>query len=257
MVLVHEMGHVERRDNCMQMVATIAHGLYWLNPAVHWAFGRLRLERERSCDDAVLAAGFDPAEYAAHLVSVVRRTAGPCEQASTPFSGREQLRLRVRSILHDSVRRRRLLPARLYFAMAGSALLALGLAMSGPAPAVGSARPETTPAPAMLLAVDARAASRDMGAALALPARGASSFAPASSVVAPPREPAFDPPGTADRAGRAGGPELPDREWRGRGRSDDERRRWERRQGGDDDPRDRRGHRFRGRDRESRDGQES
>jgi hypothetical protein len=71
-VLVHELGHVQRRDMLIQLVAQLACTLYWWNPLVWVAAARLRVEREHACDDLVLEAGIKPSSYAADLLDVAR-----------------------------------------------------------------------------------------------------------------------------------------------------------------------------------------
>src|SRR5262249_42947994 len=53
-VLLHELGHVRRRDNLVQLAAHVACAVHWCNPLVWLAAARLRVEREYACDDLVL-----------------------------------------------------------------------------------------------------------------------------------------------------------------------------------------------------------
>jgi len=54
-VLLHEMAHVKYRDALVNCVCIFLRSLHWFNPAVWYAFRRLRREREIFCDSLVLA----------------------------------------------------------------------------------------------------------------------------------------------------------------------------------------------------------
>jgi carboxyl-terminal processing protease len=69
-VLLHELGHVRRWDCLTQLLAHLARALHWFNPLAWLAVARMYAEQERACDDLVLNAGLDPAEYAEHLLAV-------------------------------------------------------------------------------------------------------------------------------------------------------------------------------------------
>lgn len=74
-VLLHEIAHIKRGDWLWQIAAEALRAVYWFNPIVWFACGRLRQESERACDDVVLELGVSPSEYAAHLLAVARTTA--------------------------------------------------------------------------------------------------------------------------------------------------------------------------------------
>ncbi len=75
-VLAHELAHVKRRDAITQWAANLSIALHWFNPLVWVVVRRLRVERERACDDAVLTLGTQPAVYAEHLLDIVRAIGG-------------------------------------------------------------------------------------------------------------------------------------------------------------------------------------
>jgi len=72
-VLCHELAHVKRRDALMSLIADLARLLYWFNPLVWMATRALRYERERACDDYVVASGEKPSEYAGALLELSER----------------------------------------------------------------------------------------------------------------------------------------------------------------------------------------
>jgi uncharacterized protein (TIGR03435 family) len=66
-VFVHELCHVRRRDNLVSSVCRAVEALFWFHPAI-WMLGRyLQDERERACDEGVVA-GTRPDVYAEALV---------------------------------------------------------------------------------------------------------------------------------------------------------------------------------------------
>jgi murein DD-endopeptidase MepM/ murein hydrolase activator NlpD len=68
--LLHEIAHLKRRDpELMAWLETVACPL-WCVPLAGFLLAELGREREEACDDLVLAAGADPAEYASLLLDL-------------------------------------------------------------------------------------------------------------------------------------------------------------------------------------------
>jgi hypothetical protein len=108
-VLLHEMAHIRRRDCVTQALAELAGSLYWFNPLVWLAIRRLRIERERACDDLVLSVGNKASDYAAHLLALARPLeTGELATAAVTMASSSHLETRLRSILNPQLDRRAL-----------------------------------------------------------------------------------------------------------------------------------------------------
>jgi HEAT repeat protein/beta-lactamase regulating signal transducer with metallopeptidase domain len=109
-VLLHELAHVKRRDCLTHMLAQISCALHWFNPLVWVAARHARTERERACDDLVLAAGTDGPDYADQLLEIARvmrsgRFPALFAGASLAMAHRSQLEGRLMAILDPTVPR--------------------------------------------------------------------------------------------------------------------------------------------------------
>ena len=126
-VLVHELGHVRRRDLVGHTLGRIACALYWFHPLVWTAARRLRAESEQACDDLALTFGARPSDYAEHLLDIVTCV----RDHNTPsvalaMAHRKEFEGRMLAILNPELRRRgpsRVQGASYAFALAGMALL--------------------------------------------------------------------------------------------------------------------------------------
>lgn len=125
-VLLHELAHVRRHDCLTQALAQICCALFWFHPAVWWAASRMRIERERACDDLVLAGGTRPSAYADHLLGVVRGLRGTRLAAlgAVAFARPSQFEGRLLAVL-DPQRDRRGVSRRLALPAAAFASLAM------------------------------------------------------------------------------------------------------------------------------------
>ncbi len=106
-VLTHELGHVKRHDCLTQALAQVACAVYWFHPLAWVAAWRLRVERERACDDLVLRAGASGPDYADHLLQLARgarAAAGPAWALA--MARPSQLEGRLLAILDPSLDRR-------------------------------------------------------------------------------------------------------------------------------------------------------
>ena len=107
-VLRHELAHISRWDLAAQALGQVVCCLYWFHPMAWLAARRLRHERERACDDAVLACGTEPHEYASDLVDLARGMAQRRRSwADAPaMAESSDLESRVRALFDHSRNRR-------------------------------------------------------------------------------------------------------------------------------------------------------
>src|SRR4029434_5618319 len=144
-VVLHELAHVKRRDCLTHVLAQAACAFYWFNPLAWLAVKRARTERERACDDLVLACGTRGSDYADQLLEMARVLRGDrfpalLGGASLAMAHRSQLEGRLIAILDPRVPRSGL--------SRGRALAAVALCCAAVAP-LGALQPWTTaPEPA-------------------------------------------------------------------------------------------------------------
>jgi hypothetical protein len=143
-VLLHELAHVERFDALTHVLGQLALALFWFDPLVAYGVRRMRAERERACDDLVLAVGTRPTEYADDLLDLVRSLGeAPAPAAALAMARRSEFEGRLLAILDPAVPRGR--TSRRATALAGAVVLLAVVPLAGMRPVV--ARP-TAPPPA-------------------------------------------------------------------------------------------------------------
>ena len=100
-VALHELAHIKRRDAMIEVIAQLAGALFWFHPLMWLAARRMRLERERACDDWVLAERTTPSVYADHLLDIVRRLGSSAHPAfaALAMARRSQFEGRLIAIL--------------------------------------------------------------------------------------------------------------------------------------------------------------
>ncbi len=106
-VLIHELGHVRRRDLIGHTVGRISCALYWFHPLVWTAARRLRAESERACDDLALVFGARPSDYAEHLLEIVTCVRDHyTPSVALAMAHRKEFEGRMLAILNPELRRR-------------------------------------------------------------------------------------------------------------------------------------------------------
>ncbi len=69
MVLLHELAHVRRWDNLVNLAQRLAESLLFFQPMIWVASGWVRRDREECCDAMVVAHTGQPVAYAEVLVA--------------------------------------------------------------------------------------------------------------------------------------------------------------------------------------------
>jgi uncharacterized protein (TIGR03435 family) len=67
-ILAHEIAHVSRRDNLTAALHMLVEAIFWFHPLAWWIGAWLVEERERACDEDVIASGSDPNVYAESIL---------------------------------------------------------------------------------------------------------------------------------------------------------------------------------------------
>ena len=106
-IVLHELEHLRRRDDWVNLLQKVGLVLLPLNPALFWIDRRLSTERELACDDGVLQRTKMPKAYAASLASIAERRLdvrrhgyfGALALAATGLRRRSELGMRIESIL--------------------------------------------------------------------------------------------------------------------------------------------------------------
>ena len=71
-ILAHELAHVRRGDNLTAAMHMLVEALFWFHPLVWWMESRMIQERERACDEEVVAVVSAPEVYAESLLKACR-----------------------------------------------------------------------------------------------------------------------------------------------------------------------------------------
>jgi len=69
-ILLHEYGHVQRRDDWTRLAQALLEAALWVHPAARWIGAELNLEREVACDDWVISKTRAALAYAGCLSRV-------------------------------------------------------------------------------------------------------------------------------------------------------------------------------------------
>ncbi len=99
MILLHELAHVRRWDNLINLLQRVIEAVLFFHPVVWRLSNRVRLEREHCCDTTVLTHINAPQNYAEMLVQMAFTNSSPEWVLGTSIS--HQLIPRIRRILNQ------------------------------------------------------------------------------------------------------------------------------------------------------------
>ena len=100
-VLLHELAHVRRSDDWVNLLERIGTALLFFSPGIYFIARQMDLEREVACDDWVLAQAAENASYARCLARIVEMTQWPYRPLAAPgvFVTRRSMSIRIERLL--------------------------------------------------------------------------------------------------------------------------------------------------------------
>lgn len=100
-VLLHELAHVRRSDDWVNLLERFALALFFFSPALYVIARQMDLEREVACDDWVLAQALENVPYARCLTRIVEMTNWPHRALAAPgvFVTRKSMSIRIERLL--------------------------------------------------------------------------------------------------------------------------------------------------------------
>jgi beta-lactamase regulating signal transducer with metallopeptidase domain len=124
-VILHELGHLRRRDDWTNLAQKLIEALLPIQPAVYWIGHRMSIEREMACDDWVIEATGEAEPYATSLTRVAELSSWA--RADVLAAGATGNRSQLFSRVHHMLDRTRNAAPKLSFAPLGAAVAAIGI----------------------------------------------------------------------------------------------------------------------------------
>jgi bla regulator protein blaR1 len=125
-ILAHEVWHVRRRDNLAAAIHMVVEALFWFHPLVWWLGVRMLDERERACDEEVVAMGGERRVYAESILKVCEFCLGSPLACVSGVTGSD-LKKRMVNIMTEQITRKLNFGRKLLLSSAGVLTLALPL----------------------------------------------------------------------------------------------------------------------------------
>lgn len=106
-IMLHELVHIQRRDNLIGNLQVALCAVLWFHPLVWFISRRLFDEREQACDEKVLEICRAPEAYASSILKVVRFSFGWRVAGVTGAASGSNLRRRIENIMSTGNTKRR------------------------------------------------------------------------------------------------------------------------------------------------------
>ena len=101
-IMLHELVHVQRRDNLIGNLQMAVVTVLWFHPLVWFVSRRLINEREQACDEKVIAVVGAPETYASSILKVVRFSFGWKVAGVSGAGNGSNLRRRIKNIMSSN-----------------------------------------------------------------------------------------------------------------------------------------------------------
>lgn len=108
--LLHELGHLKRRDLLTYFLAQMTCIIYWFNPVI-WLFNRnLMLQCEFACDSFVIRQGANVKSYVLAMCDIAEsNVSAPISNAlALPMAEKNQLKCRVQTLQNEQGKGKRI-----------------------------------------------------------------------------------------------------------------------------------------------------
>ena len=113
-IMLHELVHVQRRDNLIGNLQMAVVTVLWFHPLVWLVSRRLVSEREQACDEKVLTIVSAPEAYASSILKVVRFSFGWKVAGVSGAGNGSNLRRRIKNIMSSNKTKRSAVWSRLF-----------------------------------------------------------------------------------------------------------------------------------------------
>jgi len=98
-ILLHELGHIRRRDYLVNFLQHFAEAIFFFNPGMRWISSLLRQEREACCDDIAIANSDQKRNYLNALVAFQEFSLSPAPYVMAISSKPNYLLNRVKRMI--------------------------------------------------------------------------------------------------------------------------------------------------------------